>query len=118
MFSGFKKAVLSKRIKNSVEPVERVVNNGIIIYLKVLTSMLESARMIVSESVPVIKKHADAIAEAAVILQPLFEDLKKTNFVKHAEMLSELPKDDPIIKSAVEEISTAVEEIQQAMKEI
>jgi hypothetical protein len=121
MFNNIKKAILSKRIKKSVRPAVVALDTGLFVYLKVFNSLLEASRLLITEAAPVIEKHSESIAEAALILEPLIKELKETKISAHIEnvqnVVENLENTDEI-KDSIEKITNSIDEINQIMKEI
>jgi len=82
MFDSIKKAVLAKRIKKCVLPVANIVNEGAVIYQRTLQNLISMTMDVVKETIPIIEKHSDRIAEAVILLEPVFKELKSVKSIK------------------------------------
>lgn len=118
MFDSFKKAILAKRIKKAVKPASIIALDGITIYEKVLHTMLQCSSQIIEQAIPIIEDNAHEIAEAILILEPVFKelaDMRAIRELKESESFEEYAQDQEV-NQCVESIKEAAAEFEAAIK--
>jgi len=82
-----KVAIISRRIQAAVNPVKSITLNSAETYQDIVvgyTTLLKSTVPIVTA---LVSKHAEAIASVVVTLEPMWEDIKKSEEMKEAFMM-------------------------------
>jgi esterase/lipase len=115
MFNSIKKAVIANRIKKAATPAFQAFNSSTILYLKMITRIVEIYREVLGEATPIVCKHADRIAEAVVILEPMLNELKE---IKALEQLKYDWTNDEEAAAIIEDVSKCIEEIKDALKAV
>jgi DNA-binding ferritin-like protein len=118
MFDNLKKAILAKRIKKCAEPTANIILDGIVIYERMFHNILQLTQVIVREVEPLVEKHADKIAEAVVLLEPMLKEMKELNSLKTIENQDTFLTEDEVVKQAVKNIKEFAAEVKAYSKEV
>lgn len=117
MFTNFKKAVLATRIRKAAAPSMLLYEEASDTYIDMVTSMAGVAKKIVTECAYLAGKHADAIADAIVTLEPVIKDIQRHEGFK--EIAKEMESLMETINSRHEKsIQDKVEVVKIALKAI
>jgi hypothetical protein len=76
MFKAIKSSILAGRIRKSVAPAKQVVAQTMSMYRTMITLLLENSEIVSDEILDICGRHSNEIADAAIKLLPLFEDIK------------------------------------------
>lgn len=120
MFEGFKKAILAKRIKKAVSPASNIVGEGIVVYERSLHNILTLFHDVVQQAAPIVEDHADEIAEAIILLQPVLKDLSNMRVIQTLKNGKDLEEhlEDQQVERAMKNIQEYAEEFKAAIKEV
>jgi rRNA-processing protein FCF1 len=75
-------------------------------------------QVIVREVEPLVEKHADKIAEAVVLLEPMLKEMKELNSLKTIENQDTFLTEDEVVKQAVKNIKEFAAEVKAYSKEV
>jgi hypothetical protein len=77
MFTNFKKAVVASRIRKAASPINELSKESCDCYVDLITAYMGITKKVVEEIAYLAGKHADAIADAIVTLEPVIKDIQK-----------------------------------------
>ena len=78
IIDSIKAAILSKRIKASVTPSINLASDSLDQYLDTITPYVNGLKVAINTTGNIVSRHADEIAQAIVILQPVFKEFKES----------------------------------------